>query len=100
LEQRLALIQRQFRERNPDATLSTAGAVRIAMLRGPGRAARDQGQHRLMAARRPRPEIRPRIVTDAQLANYLGKSVSWLGANRLKDFSQLAESMSRARLRP
>jgi hypothetical protein len=37
-----------------------------------------------MAARRPRPEIRPRIVTDAQLANYLGKSVSWLGANRLK----------------
>jgi hypothetical protein len=34
LEQRLALIQRQFRERNPDATLSTAGAVRIAMLRG------------------------------------------------------------------
>jgi hypothetical protein len=25
LEQRLTLIQRQFRERNPDATLSTAG---------------------------------------------------------------------------
>jgi hypothetical protein len=37
-----------------------------------------------MAARRPRPEIRPRIVTDADLASYLGKSVSWLASNRLK----------------
>jgi hypothetical protein len=37
-----------------------------------------------MAARRPRPEIRPRIVTDAQLAMYLGKSVSWLTSKRLE----------------
>ena len=29
-------------------------------------------------ARRPRPEIRPRIVNDAQLAGYLGRSISWL----------------------
>jgi hypothetical protein len=29
-------------------------------------------------------EIRPRIVTDAQLAAYLGKSTSWLHQNRLK----------------
>jgi hypothetical protein len=35
-----------------------------------------------MAARRPRPEIRPRIVTDAMLANYLGKSISWLTSHR------------------
>jgi hypothetical protein len=35
-----------------------------------------------MAKRKP--EIRPRIVTDAQLAIYLGKSVSWLAQNRLK----------------
>ena len=37
-----------------------------------------------MAKRNGRPEIRPRIVTDAQLAAYLGKSVSWLASNRLK----------------
>jgi hypothetical protein len=35
-------------------------------------------------AKRPRPEIRPRIVNDAQLAAYLGKSVSWLQQNRMK----------------
>jgi hypothetical protein len=29
-------------------------------------------------------DLRPRIVTDADLASYLGKSVSWLASNRLK----------------
>jgi hypothetical protein len=29
-------------------------------------------------------DLRPRIVTDADLASYLGKSVSWLISNRLK----------------
>jgi hypothetical protein len=37
-----------------------------------------------MAKRNGRPEIRPRIVNDAQLAVYLGKSVSWLQQNRLR----------------
>jgi hypothetical protein len=37
-----------------------------------------------MAARRPKPEIRPRIVSDAQLAAYLGMSVSSLQSKRLK----------------
>jgi hypothetical protein len=31
-----------------------------------------------------RPVLRPRIVTDAQLAIYLGKSVSWLASHRLE----------------
>jgi hypothetical protein len=35
-------------------------------------------------ARRPRPEIRPRIVNDVQLAGYLGKSISWLIDHRHK----------------
>ena len=33
-------------------------------------------------ARRLKPEIRPRIVTDVQLAEYLGKSSSWLAMHR------------------
>ena len=36
-----------------------------------------------MAARlKEHPGLRPRIVTDAQLATYLGKSVSWLAMHR------------------
>jgi hypothetical protein len=35
-------------------------------------------------ARRPMAEIRPRIVTDTQLAQYLEKSTSWLAAHRLE----------------
>jgi hypothetical protein len=37
-----------------------------------------------MAKRNGKPEIRPRIVNDAQLAVYLGKSVSWFQQNRLR----------------
>jgi hypothetical protein len=29
-----------------------------------------------------RPELRPRVVNDAQLARYLGKSISWLAEHR------------------
>jgi hypothetical protein len=32
--------------------------------------------------KRERPAIRPRIVNDAQLASYLGRSLSWLGQHR------------------
>jgi hypothetical protein len=35
-------------------------------------------------AKRSRPDIRRRVVTDAELAAYLGKSVSWLAEHRLK----------------
>jgi hypothetical protein len=33
-------------------------------------------------ARRPRPEIRPRVADDTTIAHYLGKSVSWLASKR------------------
>jgi hypothetical protein len=35
-----------------------------------------------VAKRTDRPALRPRIVNDAQLAAYIGKSVSWLTAHR------------------
>jgi hypothetical protein len=35
-------------------------------------------------AKRDRLPLRPRIVNDAQLAAYIGKSVSWLAEHRLK----------------
>jgi gamma-glutamylcysteine synthetase len=37
-----------------------------------------------VAKRSDRLALRPRIVTDAALAQYLGKSVSWLTEHRLK----------------
>jgi hypothetical protein len=33
-------------------------------------------------ARRPRPEIRPRVADDTTIAHYLGKSPSWLASRR------------------
>jgi hypothetical protein len=41
------------------------------------------GNHPPMTTRtKERPALRPRIVNDAQLAAYLGKSVSWLAMRR------------------
>jgi hypothetical protein len=37
-----------------------------------------------MARRSLRAELRPRVVTDAALAGYLGRSVSWLAEHRLE----------------
>jgi len=37
-----------------------------------------------MAKRSERPALRQRIVNDAQLAAYIGKSVSWLTTHRLE----------------
>jgi hypothetical protein len=34
--------------------------------------------------KRRRPEIRPRVVNDAETAVYLGKSISWFAQNRLR----------------
>jgi hypothetical protein len=36
-----------------------------------------------MARRRERPALRPRVVPDAELAAYIGRSVSWLSEHRM-----------------